>query len=130
MYIGHRLDDSGSRVRFRGGGAGNFSLHHRFRTGFGTHTTSYPMGTRDSIPGGKAAGEWSWPLTSIWCRGQRMSGAIPPLPNTPSWSGARLKKAQEQLYLTFYIIRRRVIKVATFHVSPPERRTRSGFTES
>jgi hypothetical protein len=29
-----------------------------------------------------------------------MSGAIPPLPNTPSWRGAQLKKeAQGQLYL-------------------------------
>jgi hypothetical protein len=28
-----------------------------------------------------------------------MSGAIPPLPNTPSWRGAQLKKTQGQLYL-------------------------------
>jgi hypothetical protein len=28
-----------------------------------------------------------------------MSGAIPPLPNTPSWRGAQFKKAQGQLYL-------------------------------
>jgi hypothetical protein len=34
------------------------------------HPASYPMGTRDSFPGGKAAGAWSWPLTSISCRGQ------------------------------------------------------------
>jgi hypothetical protein len=27
-----------------------------------------------------------------------MSGAINPLPNTPSWSGAQLKEAQGQLY--------------------------------
>jgi hypothetical protein len=27
--------------------------------------SSYPMGTRGSFGGGKAAGEWSWPLTSI-----------------------------------------------------------------
>jgi hypothetical protein len=27
-----------------------------------------------------------------------MRGAIPPLPNTPSWRGAQLKKAQGQLY--------------------------------
>jgi hypothetical protein len=26
---------------------------------------SYPMGTRGSFPGGKSAGPWSWPLTSI-----------------------------------------------------------------
>jgi hypothetical protein len=38
------------------------------------------MGTTGSFLGGKAAGAWSWPLTSILCRSQRMRGAIPPLP--------------------------------------------------
>jgi hypothetical protein len=57
------------------------------------------MGPRGSFPGGKAAGAWSWPLISIECRDKRMSGAIYPLPNTPSWRGAQLKKAQGQLYL-------------------------------
>jgi len=28
-------------------------------------TRSYPMDTGGSFPGGKAAGTWSWPLTSI-----------------------------------------------------------------
>jgi hypothetical protein len=28
------------------------------------------MDTKGSFPGGKAAGAWSWPLTSNWCRGQ------------------------------------------------------------
>jgi hypothetical protein len=46
-------------------GAGNFSLHHRVQTGSGAHPVSYPMGRRGSLPGGKAAGAWSWPLTSI-----------------------------------------------------------------
>jgi hypothetical protein len=45
--------------------AGNFSLHHRVQTGFGAHPTSYPMCTWGSFPRGKAAGPWSWPLTSI-----------------------------------------------------------------
>jgi hypothetical protein len=30
-----------------------------------------------------------------------MSVAMPPLPNTPSWRGAQLKRAQGQLYPTF-----------------------------
>jgi hypothetical protein len=51
-------------------GAGNFSLHHRVHTGSGVYPASYPMGTRDSFPGGKAAGAWSWPLTSTYCRDQ------------------------------------------------------------
>jgi hypothetical protein len=48
------LDYRGSRVRFRAG-AGNFSLHHRVQNGSGAHSASYPMGTRGSFPGGKAA---------------------------------------------------------------------------
>jgi hypothetical protein len=64
IMLGYGLDDRSSRVP-SGGGAGNFSLHHRVRNGSGTHPVSYPMGTRGSFPGGKAAGAWSWPLTSI-----------------------------------------------------------------
>jgi hypothetical protein len=45
--------------------AANFSLHHRLQTCFRTHPASYPMGTRDSFPGGKATWAWSWPFTSI-----------------------------------------------------------------
>jgi hypothetical protein len=33
-----------------------------------------------------------------------MSGTITPLPNTPSWRGAQLKKAQGQLYLHQYLL--------------------------
>jgi len=44
-------------------------LHGRYclmlERGTGSHPASYPMGTRDSFPGGKVAGTWSWPLTSI-----------------------------------------------------------------
>jgi hypothetical protein len=32
------------------------------------------METEGSIPGGKAAGAWSWPLTSNWCRRQENVG--------------------------------------------------------
>jgi len=34
----------------------NFPLHHRVQNGCETHPASYPMGTRGSFPGGKAAG--------------------------------------------------------------------------
>jgi hypothetical protein len=57
------LDDRGSRVRFPVG-AGNFSFHHRVQNGSGAHPASYPMGT-GFFPGSKAAGAWSWPITSI-----------------------------------------------------------------
>jgi hypothetical protein len=53
--LGYELDDRGSRVRFPAG-AGNFSLHHRVQNGSGAHPASYPVGTRGSLPGGKATG--------------------------------------------------------------------------
>jgi hypothetical protein len=46
-------------------GAGNFSLHHRVQTDSEAHPASYPVGKRGCFPRGKAAGAWSWPLTSI-----------------------------------------------------------------
>jgi hypothetical protein len=61
--LGYGLDDRGSRFRFPAG-AGNFSLHHRVQNGSGAHPASYPRGTGSSFPGGKAAGVWSWALTS------------------------------------------------------------------
>jgi hypothetical protein len=94
IALGYGLDDRGSRVRFPAG-AGNFSLHHR------AHPASYPMGTRGSFPGGKAAGAWSWPLTCIQYRAQRMSGTIPPFPQYAFMAWCSVK-AQGQLYLTFY----------------------------
>jgi len=39
---------------------GHLSIHHRVQTRSGAHSISYPMGIR-----AKAAGSWSWPLTSI-----------------------------------------------------------------
>jgi hypothetical protein len=79
IVLAYGLDGRGSRVRFPAG-AENCSLHHRVQNGSGAHPASYPMGTRGSFPGGKAARAWSWPLTSIYCRGQRMSGTILLLP--------------------------------------------------
>jgi hypothetical protein len=55
IATGYELDDWGSAVRFSAR-TGNFSLHHRVQTGSGAHPASYPMGTRGSFLGGKAAG--------------------------------------------------------------------------
>jgi hypothetical protein len=55
IALGYVLDDRGSRVRFSEG-TGNFSLHHRVQNGSGAHLASYPMGTRGSFLGSKAAG--------------------------------------------------------------------------
>jgi hypothetical protein len=52
VALGYGLDNGGSRVRL----AGNFSLHHHIQTGSGANLASYPMNTRGSFPGGKAAG--------------------------------------------------------------------------
>jgi hypothetical protein len=51
---GYRLNDRCSRVQFPVG-AGNFSLHHCVQNGSGAQPASYPMGTRGSFLGGKAA---------------------------------------------------------------------------
>jgi hypothetical protein len=56
IALGYGLDEPGSGVRLPAG-AGNFSLHHRVQNGSGAYPASYPMGTRGSFPGGKAAGE-------------------------------------------------------------------------
>jgi len=42
-----------------------FSPRYRFQTGSGVHPPSYPMGNGGSYPGGKAAGAWNCPLTTI-----------------------------------------------------------------
>jgi hypothetical protein len=55
ITLGYGLDDRGSSVRFPAR-ARNFSLHHRVQTGSGANPASYPMGTRGSFPGDKAAG--------------------------------------------------------------------------
>jgi hypothetical protein len=81
------LDDRGSRVRFPAG-AGNFSLHHRVQNGSEAPTASYPMGTGGFFPGGKAAGAWSWPLTSTKWRGHECVDQYLHSSNTPSWRGA------------------------------------------
>jgi hypothetical protein len=64
IALGYGPDDRGSRIQFPAG-AENFSLHQRFRNGYGANPASYPMGTRGCFPGGKATGASSWTLTSI-----------------------------------------------------------------
>jgi hypothetical protein len=54
IALGYGLDDRGSKAQFLAG-AGNFSLHHRVHRS-GADPASYPMDTRGSFSGGKAAG--------------------------------------------------------------------------
>jgi hypothetical protein len=84
--------------------AGNFSLHHHVQTGSGNHPVSYPMGIRGSFSRGKAAGTWSWPLTSICCQSQECVELYLHFPNTPSWCGTQLKNCTGQLYLYLYLL--------------------------
>jgi hypothetical protein len=42
----------------------HYSPLNSVQTGSGAHPASYPLGTRVSFTGSKAAGAWSWPLTS------------------------------------------------------------------
>jgi hypothetical protein len=106
IALDYGLNDRGSRFRFPAG-AGNLSLHHRVQNGSEAHPTSYSVSSGGCLPGGKAAGTWNWPLTSIKCRGQRRSEAIPPLPQYAFMAWCPVK-AQGQLY--FYL-RRTFMKV-------------------
>jgi hypothetical protein len=55
IALRYGLDDRGSRVRFPAR-TGNFSPHYRVQNISRDHPASYPLGTRGSFPGGKAAG--------------------------------------------------------------------------
>jgi hypothetical protein len=70
---------------------GNFLFTTVSRQVLGAHPAFYPVGTRGSVPGSKAAGAWSWPLTLHLVPSSRIRGAIPLLRHTPSWRGAQLK---------------------------------------
>jgi hypothetical protein len=97
---GLRAEWSGVLVSAR---AGNSSLHHRIQTGSGAHPAPYPMGTRSSFPGGKAAGAWSCPLTSI----KECVELYLHSPNTPSWRGAQLKKKHRDNFNLLYLCHKR-----------------------
>jgi hypothetical protein len=55
IATGYGLDDRMIGVRFPAG-VGNSSLRHRVQTGSGARPAIYPMSTRGSFSGGKAAG--------------------------------------------------------------------------
>jgi hypothetical protein len=101
IALGYGLDDRGFRVRFPAG-AGSFSLHHRVQNGSGAHPASYQMGTGDSFPRDKAAGAWSWPLTSSAEVKEWMELYLHS-PNTPSWRGAQLKHRDNFTFLPSWL---------------------------
>jgi hypothetical protein len=67
IATGYGLDDRGVGIRVP---VGARIFLHVVQTGSGVYPTSYPMGTGGSFPGVKAARDWSWPLTSSYCRDQ------------------------------------------------------------
>jgi hypothetical protein len=91
------------------------------------------MGTGASFPGGEAAGTWSWPLTSIYCRGQECVELYLHSPSRPSWRGAQLKKAQGQLYIYLLLIsiaaRLVLVDLNDYHVRMYEGRLQSSWTQ-
>jgi hypothetical protein len=79
-------------------------------------------GYQGLFPWGKADGTWSWPPTSSKCRGQRMSGAILPLPQYSFMAWCSVK-AQGQLYLYIHIL----CHVQIFFTAKFLRRLKSGL---
>jgi len=65
------------------------------------YSITFFNGYQSSFPGGKTAGTWSWPLTSIQFRGQRMSGAIPQIFQYAFMAWCSVK-TQRQIYLYLY----------------------------
>jgi hypothetical protein len=93
--MNYGLDDRGSRVRFPAG-AGNFSLHDRVQNGSGAHPASYPIGTRGSFPGGKAAGQLTTHPHLVPRSKNEWSYTSTPQYTFMAWCSV---KAQGQLYL-------------------------------
>jgi hypothetical protein len=69
------------------------TFHYRVQTGCDVHTAPYTTGTRDRSVGVK------WPVREAdhsppsSAEIKESVEAIPPLPNTPSWRSAQLKKS-------------------------------------
>jgi hypothetical protein len=82
IFLWNGLQATRPGVRFSAGSK-DFSLIHSVKTNSVAHLVSYPVGTRGSFPGDKAAWDWSWlPPSSAEVNDGR---SISPLPHTSSW---------------------------------------------
>jgi hypothetical protein len=97
------LDDRGTRVRFPAG-PGNFSLHHRVQTGSEPTQSPIQWVPRDLSIGVKRPGYEADHSPPSSAEVKECVELHIHSPDTPSWSGAQLKKAQGQLYLTFFLL--------------------------
>jgi hypothetical protein len=113
--LSYGLDDRGYRVRFLVG-ARNFSLYHHIQNGSGAHPASYPLGTRGSFTGGKAAGHEADHAPPSSAEVKECMELYLHSPNMPAWHDARLKKAQGHLYLYLTFYKKLLIFVTNFTV--------------
>jgi hypothetical protein len=60
----------------------------------------------------------------------RMHGAIPPLPNTPSWRGAQLKHRDNFTYAHVYLLEVFQQKIWTYSLPPPPSACCSNFSDA
>jgi hypothetical protein len=95
--MGYEMDDQGSGVRFPAG-AGNFSLHHRVPNGSGTQPAPFPMGTRGSFPGGKAARREADHSPPSSAEVKELVELQLHSPNESSWRGAQLKHGDNFIF--------------------------------
>jgi hypothetical protein len=80
----------------------DFSLCHRIQTIRGAHPVPYPVGTRVLSTELKQPGHEADHAPPSSAEGKN-GGAIPPVPHTPSWRGAKLIKHRGNFTFTFNI---------------------------
>jgi hypothetical protein len=86
-------------------GAGNFFLHHRVQTGFGSHPASYAMGTRGYFPGGENGRGVKLTTHSYLVPMSKNVWSYTSTPNTPPCRGAQLNNyIMYYVFMLYYII--------------------------
>jgi hypothetical protein len=98
IALGYRLYDRGVRVPVE---ARNFSLHHRLQNGSGAHPASIQWVPGALSLGVKPPGREADHSPPSSAEVKECVELYLDSPNTPSWRGVQLKKAQGQLYLYF-----------------------------